>query len=203
MLAGAALLPTTLTLVPVSIASGMKLAQNSASYWWFISLGWIMTAVASGLLILLDEHTSIGQWIPAFALAGVGHGCVLNAQTFVTRVIVGDDDAGHAAATYLFMRTVGAALGVNIAFSAFQNFKSSGTLTGGNTGDVAGFKGVHLTTLIVAGIALPACLFVPRADNTACRRGRPPPPQRQKAIARVMGMHSSDQDNKTMQCRGL
>jgi hypothetical protein len=164
ILAGVALLPTTLTLVPVSILSGAVLARKTASYWWFILIGWILTATSSGLLILLDEHTHIAQWVPTLAIAGVGHGCVLNAQTFVTRVIVGDDDAGHAAATYLFVRTVGAALGVNVASAAFQNFKILGFLTGGEVVDVAGFRGVHLMTLIVAIVALVASLFLPRGE---------------------------------------
>ncbi|KAJ0300383.1 hypothetical protein Brms1b_012803 [Colletotrichum noveboracense] len=92
------------------------------SYRWAIWVGWTLTTVTSGLLIQWGVGTSVVVWVVTLMVGGVGHGLVLNAQTFVSGVSTPDDNAGESAAMYLFCRTLGTAIGVNVGSSVFQNF---------------------------------------------------------------------------------
>ncbi|KAF6806530.1 major facilitator superfamily transporter [Colletotrichum musicola] len=118
--AGVAMLPVTLLLLPGSIISGVLVSRFNA-YRWSIWIGWALMALASGLLIYWDVDTSVGVHIITLVIGGVGHGFVLNAQTFVTGAIVDPVNSGHAASMYLFLRMLGCAIGVNVGSTVFQN----------------------------------------------------------------------------------
>ncbi|KAH9225337.1 hypothetical protein K456DRAFT_43960 [Colletotrichum gloeosporioides 23] len=66
--------------------------------------------------------TSVVFWVCTLMVGGVGHGFVLNAQTFVSGVSTPEESAGGLAAMYLFSWTLGTAIGVNVGSSVFQNF---------------------------------------------------------------------------------
>ncbi|KAK1658098.1 major facilitator superfamily transporter [Colletotrichum godetiae] len=119
-MAGVAMLPVTLLLVPGSIISGVLVSRLNA-YRWSIWMGWILVAAASGLFISWSVDTHLAVNVVTLAIAGIGHGLVLNAQTFVTGAIVDKSDSGAAAAMYLFLRMLGSAVGVNIGSTTFQN----------------------------------------------------------------------------------
>ncbi|KAK1659800.1 major facilitator superfamily transporter [Colletotrichum godetiae] len=119
-MAGVAMLPVTLLLVPGSIISGVLVSRLNA-YRWSIWMGWILVAAASGLFVSWSVDTHLAVNVVTLAIAGIGHGLVLNAQTFVTGAIVDKRDSGAAAAMYLFLRMLGSAVGVNIGSTTFQN----------------------------------------------------------------------------------
>ncbi|WQF79268.1 Putative major facilitator superfamily, MFS transporter superfamily [Colletotrichum destructivum] len=119
-MAGVAMLPVTLLLLPGSIISGILVSRFNA-YRWSIWIGWALMSLASGLLIYWDVDTSLPVHIVTLAIGGIGHGFVLNAQTFVTGAIVAPQNSGHAAAMYLFLRMLGCAIGVNVGSTTFQN----------------------------------------------------------------------------------
>ncbi|GJC93114.1 major facilitator superfamily transporter [Colletotrichum higginsianum] len=119
-MAGVAMLPVTLLLLPGSIISGILVSRFNA-YRWSIWIGWALMSLASGLLIFWDVDTSLPVHIVTLAIGGIGHGFVLNAQTFVTGAIVAPQNSGHAAAMYLFLRMLGCAIGVNVGSTTFQN----------------------------------------------------------------------------------
>jgi hypothetical protein len=77
--------------------------------------------LATGLLILWNEHTKTVQWAITLIILGVGHGLSLNAQNFSSQAICKPHDESSAAAMYAFLRSFGMALGVGLGGSVFQN----------------------------------------------------------------------------------
>jgi len=88
---------------------------------WAIWIGWLVTILGTGLMILWDVNTSIATWVSILVILGIGHGLVLNAQNFATQAIALPRDEAAAAAMYAFLRSFGMALGVGICGSVFQN----------------------------------------------------------------------------------
>ncbi|KAF9877104.1 major facilitator superfamily transporter [Colletotrichum karsti] len=119
-MAGVAMLPVTLLLLPGSIISGILVSRFNA-YRWSIWIGWALLALASGLLIYWDVDTPVAVHVITLVIGGIGHGFILNAQTFVTGAIVDPQNSGHAASMYLFLRMLGCAIGVNVGSTTFQN----------------------------------------------------------------------------------
>ncbi|KAI0021923.1 major facilitator superfamily transporter [Xylariomycetidae sp. FL0641] len=117
---GLALFPALFTLVPASVAVG-ALVTRCNRYRWAIWLGWALSAVGSGLLLLFHLHTPRWQWAVSLVVVGLGHGAVLNAQNFATQACCPAGQEGAAAAMYGFLRQLGMALGVGVGGSAFQN----------------------------------------------------------------------------------
>ncbi|THC90116.1 hypothetical protein EYZ11_010431 [Aspergillus tanneri] len=54
-------------------------------------------------------------------LSGISYGLILSTQTFVSHAASLPNDEGATAAMYVFMRNLGAAVGVGIGSSIFQN----------------------------------------------------------------------------------
>lgn len=117
---GIAMLPTTLSLVPASIVTGIFVSRFGA-YRWAIWSGWVITTLAHGVMIMWNAETSTAIWVTEQVILGVGHGLVLNAQNFATQAIALPGDEAQAAAMYAFLRSLGMALGVGFGGSVFQN----------------------------------------------------------------------------------
>ncbi|KAK1657150.1 major facilitator superfamily transporter [Colletotrichum godetiae] len=190
-MAGVAMLPVTLLLVPGSIISGVLVSRLNA-YRWSIWMGWVLVAAASGLFISWSVETHLAVNVVTLAIAGIGHGLVLNAQTFVTGAIVDESDSGAAAAMYLFLRMLGSAVGVNIGSTTFQNVMAAELERKGITRSIAqhaeeylvvlrtlpddsfkrsvlqsyasGLKGVHSVYVALAAIAFAASFLIRHYD---------------------------------------
>ncbi|KAL0943361.1 efflux pump antibiotic resistance [Colletotrichum truncatum] len=190
-MAGVAMLPVTLLLVPGSIISGILVSRFNA-YRWSIWIGWALMALASGLLIFWDVDTPVPVRVVTLAIGGVGHGFVLNAQTFITGAIVDPQDSSHAASMYLFLRMLGCAIGVNVGSTTFQNVMALKLERKGIARDIAlraeeylavvktlpegtfkeavlesyafGFKGVHGVYVSLAVIAFFASFLIRHYD---------------------------------------
>ncbi|KDN71120.1 putative major facilitator superfamily transporter [Colletotrichum sublineola] len=145
-MAGVAMIPVTLLLVPGSIISGVLVSRLNA-YRWSIWMGWALVSIASGLFVSWDVDTHLIVSIVTLAIAGIGHGLVLNAQTFVTGAIVDPHNSGHAAAMYLFMRMLGSAIGVNVGSTIFQNVMGMGLEQKGISRSIAQHAEEYLTVL--------------------------------------------------------
>ncbi|KAF2489088.1 MFS general substrate transporter [Lophium mytilinum] len=118
--AGVSILPTTLALVPASVAVG-AIVSRVGNFRWAVWSGWVFTTLAHGLMILWDVHTSTAVWVVIMIILGLGHGLVLNAQNFATQAIAKPKQEGEAASMYAFLRSLGMALGVGVGGSVFQN----------------------------------------------------------------------------------
>lgn len=121
VMAGVNMLPAVLVLVPGSVITG-RLVTRFDNYRIAIWLGWtlaVASAVVSVVWQFIDVSTAV--WAVTFILLGLGHGAVLNAQNFATQAMCQEGDEGHAAAMYLFIRQIGAAIGVGVGGTTFQN----------------------------------------------------------------------------------
>ncbi|KAK8001010.1 Efflux pump FUS6 [Apiospora marii] len=121
VMAGVNMLPAVLVLVPGSVITG-RLVTRHDNYRVAIWLGWtfaVASAVVGVIWQFIDVSTAV--WAITFILMGLGHGAVLNAQNFATQAMCKEGDEGHAAAMYLFIRQIGAAIGVGVGGTTFQN----------------------------------------------------------------------------------
>jgi hypothetical protein len=104
--AGLAVLPETLTLVPASVITGLAITRTG-SYRWAIWLGWIITSIGMGLLILLDVDTSTGEWIGLNLIVGMGTGMLFGAMGFAVQASVNIDSIAVAVCVFSFFRSLG------------------------------------------------------------------------------------------------
>jgi len=107
--AGVAVLPETLTLVPASVITGL-LITRTGSYRWAIWIGWIVTTVGMGLLMLLDVDTSTGKWIGLNLIVGLGTGMLFSAMAFAVQASVNVDSIAAAVCMFSFFRSFGSVL---------------------------------------------------------------------------------------------
>lgn len=121
ILAGTGLLPFAVTVVPVSGITG-PLITRRGHYRWSIWLGWSVSALGLGLLIILDVSTHPAAWVVIFMCAGAGQGLLLIGHSVAIQASCRAKDAAHAVSMYSFMRSFGLCLGVIIGGTVFQNF---------------------------------------------------------------------------------
>jgi F0F1-type ATP synthase assembly protein I len=115
------MIPTSCTLLPVSVIVGM-LITRFGRFRWAIWTGWVITVIATGLLILLDAKTHTAAWVIIFLVMGFGHGLLLMSLNICTQALADSRDNPHAAGMYTFFRITGSCIGVSIGGTAFQNF---------------------------------------------------------------------------------
>ncbi|KAL2015435.1 hypothetical protein VTK56DRAFT_5501 [Thermocarpiscus australiensis] len=121
---GLDIFPVTCFLLPGSIVVSL-ITTRIGRYRWSIWSGWVITTVGCSLLLLLDEDTETPVWAVILAIFGIGHGMLLTGVNVGVQAVSRAEDAGRAAATYAFMRTLGMSFGVAIGGNVFQNVMSS------------------------------------------------------------------------------
>lgn len=121
VMAGTGLLPFVVTVVPVSALTGPAITKLGR-YRWAIWLGWSVSVLGLGLLIVLGVGTHPAIWIFIFICAGAPQGLLLNGHATAISASCGSEDAAHAASMYSFMRSFGLCLGVIVGGTVFQNF---------------------------------------------------------------------------------
>ena len=84
-------------------------------------MGWVLTTVGLGLLIILKEDTTTPQWIFLSLTAGLGTGILYSAQSFAVQASASNSDLPYAAAMYSFFRSLGQTFGVACGGAIFQN----------------------------------------------------------------------------------
>ena len=117
---GVAMIPVTGTLVPTSVLIG-RLLTKFGRVRWAIWLGWLVTIIGAGLLILLDVHIRVCTWVLVFLVVGLGHGLILMSLNFSVQAMASTRNVAYATAMYAFMRTFGMCLGVAVGGTVFQN----------------------------------------------------------------------------------
>ena len=90
-------------------------------YRWAIWIGWFLTTLGSGLLILLGPNTSIPGWVFLNVAVSIGTGMLFPAMTLALQASARPQDAGHTVAFYSFIRVFGQSLGVAVGGVVFQN----------------------------------------------------------------------------------
>ncbi|KAG5291956.1 MFS multidrug transporter [Histoplasma ohiense] len=123
ILTGISALPITSSLVPSSVFVEGIIARTGR-FRLAIWMGWVLTTISTGLLLLLNTNTKTAVWSTVLILLGVGHGLVLSALNLGVQAISTVNNVAHAVAMYSFLRAVGAALGVGMGGTVFQNAMS-------------------------------------------------------------------------------
>lgn len=113
-------LPMTAGMLPISVIAGI-LMTHTGRYRWCLWIGWPLTTLASGLLILLESDTKTAVWVVLLIIAGVGHGFLLGPGLFAAQATCSQDDAAVATSVYSFLRSFGMCLGVATGGTMFQN----------------------------------------------------------------------------------
>ena len=117
---GVYLMPMTGTMIPASVIVG-RLMTRFGRYRWAVWLGWAVTIMSTGLLIVLDAHIRTYAWILIFLAVGLGHGLTLTSMNLSIQAMANTHNVAYAAAMYTFARTFGMCIGVAIGGTVFQN----------------------------------------------------------------------------------
>lgn len=110
----------TNTTLAMSVIVGIVCAKTGR-YRWAIWIGWILTTLGCGLLILLDPGTSIAAWVFLNVPVAIGTGMLFPAMGLAIQAAGRPQDNGHSAAFYSFTRVLGQSIGVAVGGVAFQN----------------------------------------------------------------------------------
>lgn len=120
VISGVALFPATFTVAPMGIVAGI-LITKTGTYRWLIWIGWTISTLGLGLLVLLKVDTTIPQWIFIYLVSGIGLGILFPSLQFQLQAATSAKDMAFAVALFSFFRTFGQALGVAIGGVIFQN----------------------------------------------------------------------------------
>lgn len=132
--------------MPASIAIGIAITKLG-QFRWALWLGWIVTTLGTGLLIILDANTRAYALVLIFLVVGIGQGLLLNSLNTTIQAISAVEDAAYASAMYAFMRGIGLCLGVAIGGTIFQNQLSNELRNAGLPSDIAGNAEGFVATL--------------------------------------------------------
>lgn len=104
----------------MSVVVGI-LCAKTGHYRWALWIGWTLTTLGSGLLILLSPSSTIVQWVFLNVVVSIGTGMLFPAMALAIQAAGRPEDAGHAAAFFSFIRVFGQSLGVAIGGVVFEN----------------------------------------------------------------------------------
>ncbi len=120
IIAGISIFPETFTVAPAAVVVGI-LITKTGRYRWAIWGGWVLTILGTGLLYLLDVHTSTVRWIFINLVSGLGLGMLFPSMKFAIQASSTNADLAFAIAMFAFFRVFGQAVGVAIGGTIFQN----------------------------------------------------------------------------------
>lgn len=86
-----------------------------------IWVGWTITILSHGCLIILDAHTRSSSRVVIFCFVGCGHGLLLMSIGYSIQVVTDPRIVAYATAMYTFLRSFGFCIGVTIGSVVFQN----------------------------------------------------------------------------------
>lgn len=178
-----------LFIIPSGAATG-ALVSRLNNFRYAVWVGWAFVTVSCGLQLLWHTSTPTGVWVTTLILMGIGHGAVLNAQTFACQALAGahngEVEVAAATAMYGFARQMGSAVGVSIGSATWQNVAACRLDAQGLPRDIAfhaegyieqlprmtavvdaftgGFKGVWAVLLGLAGLAFLLSFAIRHAD---------------------------------------
>ncbi|KIM99776.1 hypothetical protein OIDMADRAFT_125578 [Oidiodendron maius Zn] len=120
VIAGVALFPNVLSVVPGGITAGI-LITYFGYYRWALWSGWIFCTLGMGLLCLIESNTSIAGWIFLMISSGLGLGILFPSIVFAIQASATPSEVAMAVAMCSFFRSFGQAIGIAIGGSIFQN----------------------------------------------------------------------------------
>ena len=119
-LSGISVFPETFTVAPAAVIVGI-LITKTGRYRWAIWAGWVLTTLGTGLLYLMDVHTSTVAWVFLTLVSGLGLGMLFPSMAFAIQASSTNANLAFAIAMFAFFRAFGQAVGVAIGGTIFQN----------------------------------------------------------------------------------
>ncbi|KAM7206571.1 Major facilitator superfamily domain containing protein [Naviculisporaceae sp. PSN 640] len=113
-------LPLILGVTLATIVSGASVSANGIAAPIAVG-GAAIATVAAGLLYTLDIGTSSGKWIGYQVLAGLAYGAGFQIPIIIGQANAAPEDLSSVTAIILFFQTIGGAIFVSAAQSAFVN----------------------------------------------------------------------------------
>ena len=166
--AGLYLVPWTFAVALASAASGRLSALFGSRMPLIIGCA-ISTA---GFVWLLDQHQHPWQVIVASSALGAGTGFAFASMVNLVIESVGSEQTGVATGVNILMRTVGGAVGTQVAATVL-----AATLAGDGTTTHRGFAIAFAIGAVMLALATLAALAAPRDSRAPQRRLRPIPAQ--------------------------
>ncbi|CAO3571504.1 unnamed protein product [Mortierella alpina] len=117
---GLEMLPLIVGLLVTSISSGFMVSKWG-QYRPFIWIGLALSTIGTGLLTLLNEQSSRGEFIGYLFINGCGLGFSMQTVMLAIQSSVATKDIAVATANATFFRTVGSVFGVAISGTVFNN----------------------------------------------------------------------------------
>ncbi|KAK7980158.1 GNAT family acetyltransferase [Apiospora arundinis] len=165
--AGINLLPALLFVIPSGAVTGALVSRYN-DYRYALWIGWFFVSLSSGLELLWnDAGVATGVWVVALIVMGVGHGIVLNAQTFACQAMARPGDIAAAAAMYGFVRQLGSAVGVCVGSTTWQNVAALKLAWQGLLVDIAYHAEAYIEEL---QLLFPNTITLPEGDEDRLRK---------------------------------
>ncbi|KAF9205160.1 hypothetical protein BGZ59_000616 [Podila verticillata] len=117
---GLEMLPLIVGLLLTSIGSGFMVSKYG-QFRPFIWIGLALSTTGTGLLVLLNETSSKGEFIGYLFINGCGLGFSMQTLMLAIQSAVATKDIAVATANATFFRTVGSVFGVAISGTVFNN----------------------------------------------------------------------------------
>ncbi|KAI6091045.1 major facilitator superfamily domain-containing protein [Hypoxylon rubiginosum] len=120
ILSGVALFPATFTVAPLSVVAGVIITKRG-EYRWVTWIGWALSTLGLGVMILLDVGTSTAKWFFLTFTMGIGLGLLYTSLAIINQAAASDELITFAISMFIFSRMLGQCLGVAICGVTFQN----------------------------------------------------------------------------------
>lgn len=128
IMSGVALFPETFTLAPSAILIGLVISKTG-QYYWAICIGWGISTIGAGLMVLLNADASTTKWACINLIPGIGIGMVLPSVALAVQASAKAENLTIAVAMSTFFRSFGQSIGIAIGGVIFQNRIKSNLLT--------------------------------------------------------------------------
>lgn len=120
IITGVAVFPETFTIAPMSILVGVAVSITGR-FRWAIWSGWSLTVLGMGLVYILGPETSVPAFVFLNLIPGLGMGLLFSSMNLATQAAATEKHVGFAAATHIFMRSLGQGIGVAMGGVVFQS----------------------------------------------------------------------------------
>lgn len=120
IITGVALFPSTFTIAPMSILSGVIITRTG-DFRIVARAGWAIATLGLGVMILLDVDTSLVKWLFITLTTGIGLGLLYTTLAIINQSATTDDNVTFAISLFFFSRCLGQCFGVAISGTIFQN----------------------------------------------------------------------------------
>ncbi|KAI9791161.1 MAG: hypothetical protein M1833_001571 [Piccolia ochrophora] len=116
--------PETFTVAPAAVVAGV-VTTITGRFRWAIWSGWVLTALGTGLLQLMDVDTSTAVWVVINLVLGLGLGLLFPSVALAIQAAASNSDVGYAVSMFTFLRSFGQTMGVAVGGVVFQNALST------------------------------------------------------------------------------